>query len=63
MQFLSFLKMKVQDRQNGPLGLPEKTGWLRIWSVIIMIDKWNWMSMECKTNLFSDRIEQQYYMH
>ena len=24
--------MKVQDRQNGPSGLPEKkTGWLRAW--------------------------------
>ena len=29
IQFLSFRKMKVQDRQNGPSGLPEKTGWLR----------------------------------
>ena len=29
VQFLSFRKMKVQDRQNGPSGLPEKTGWLR----------------------------------
>ena len=28
IQFLSFRKMKVQDRQNGPSGLPEKTGWL-----------------------------------
>ena len=26
LQFLSFRKMKVQDRQNGPSGLPEKTG-------------------------------------
>ena len=31
IQFLSFWKMKVQDRQNGPSGLPEKTGWLRAW--------------------------------
>ena len=23
--------MKVQDRQNGPSGLPEKNGWLRAW--------------------------------
>ena len=29
MQFFSFRKMKVKDRQNGPSGLPEKTGWLR----------------------------------
>ena len=29
IQFLLFRKMKVQDRQNGPLGLPEKSGWLR----------------------------------
>ena len=29
IQLLSFRKMKVQDRQNGPSGLPEKTGWLR----------------------------------
>ena len=29
IQFLSFRKMKVQDRQNGPSGLLEKTGWLR----------------------------------
>ena len=27
IQFLSFRKMKVQDRQNGPSGLPEKN-WL-----------------------------------
>ena len=25
--------MKVQDRQNGPSGLPEKSGWLRAWRV------------------------------
>ena len=31
IQFLSFRKMKVQDRQNGPSGLSEKTGWLRAW--------------------------------
>ena len=31
IQILSFRKMKVQDRQNGPSGLPEKTGWLRAW--------------------------------
>ena len=29
IQFLSFRKMKLQDRQNGPSGLPENTGWLR----------------------------------
>ena len=29
IQFLSFRKMKVQDRQNVIPGLPEKTGWLR----------------------------------
>ena len=29
IQSLSFRKMKVQDKQNGPSGLPEKTGWLR----------------------------------
>ena len=29
IQFLSFRKMKVQGRQNGPSGLPENTGWLR----------------------------------
>ena len=26
--------MKVQDRQNGPSGLPEKTGWLRACSLL-----------------------------
>ena len=25
--------MKVQDRQNGPSSLPEKTGWLHAWPV------------------------------
>ena len=29
IRFLSFRKMKVQDGQNGPSCLPEKTGWLR----------------------------------
>ena len=33
IQFLSFRKMKVQDKQNGPSGLPEKTGWLRAWYI------------------------------
>ena len=32
IQFPSCRKMKVQDRQNGPSGLPEKTGWLRAWA-------------------------------
>ena len=27
--FIQFHPMKVQDRQNGPSGLPEKTSWLR----------------------------------
>ena len=31
IQFLSFGKMRVQDRQNGPSGLPENIGWLRAW--------------------------------
>ena len=31
IQFLSFRKMGVQDRQNGPSGLPENIGWLRAW--------------------------------
>ena len=31
IQFLLFRKMKVQDRQNGPHGVPEKNGWLRVW--------------------------------
>ena len=31
IQFLSFRKMRVQDRQNGPSGLPENFGWLRAW--------------------------------
>ena len=26
--------MKVQDKQNGPSGLPEKTGWLRAWELV-----------------------------
>ena len=29
IRFLSFRKTKVQDGQNGPLCLPEETGWLR----------------------------------
>ena len=29
IQFLSFRKMKIQNRQNGLSGLPEETGWLR----------------------------------
>ena len=33
IQFLSFRKMNVQDRQNVNPGLPEKTGWLRAWRV------------------------------
>ena len=36
IQFLSFQKMKVQDRQNGSSGLPEKTGWLRASTVLKM---------------------------
>ena len=35
IQFLSFQKMKVQDRQNGPSGLPKKTGWLRACIIIL----------------------------
>ena len=31
IQSLSFRKMNVQDRQNGPSGLPKKIGWLRAW--------------------------------
>ena len=31
IQYLSLRKMKVQDKQNVPSGLPEKTGWLRAW--------------------------------
>ena len=31
IQFLSFRKMRVQDRQNGPSCLPENIGWLRAW--------------------------------
>ena len=29
IQFLSFRKTKVQDKQNGPSGLSEKSSWLR----------------------------------
>ena len=29
IQFLSFRKMKAQERQNVNPGLPEKSGWLR----------------------------------
>ena len=31
--------MKVQDRQNGPSGLPEKTGWLRAWQLSFQVDR------------------------
>ena len=27
--------MKAQDRQNGPSGLPEKTGWLCAWYITV----------------------------
>ena len=37
IQFLSFPKMKVQDRQNDPSGLPEKTGWLRAWHLLLSL--------------------------
>ena len=37
-QFLSFRKMKVQDKQNGPSGLPEKTGWLRGWLLLLFFN-------------------------
>ena len=37
-QFLSFRKMKVQDKQNGPSGLPEKTGWLRAWLLLLFFN-------------------------
>ena len=29
--------MKVQNRQNGLSGLPEKTGWLRAWQYNIFL--------------------------
>ena len=37
VQFLSFRKMKAQDRQNGPSGLPEKN-WLATRLVSIYFD-------------------------
>ena len=44
IQFLSFRKMKVQDRQNVNPGLPEKTGWLRAWlkyiSTLILVSRY-----------------------
>ena len=40
--------MKLQDRQNGPSGLPENTGWLRAWDVI-----YNQISPTCSSSASS----------
>ena len=43
IQFLSFWKMRIQDRQNSPSGLPGKTGWPAtlstgiFWGIVIFI--------------------------
>ena len=37
IQFLSFREMKVQDRQNCPSGLTEKTGWLRACLELVLL--------------------------
>ena len=55
--------MKVQDRQNGPLGLPEKTGWLRAWqrgsakiSELVLIKKKKKRAVHEQISLCSGRI-------
>ena len=64
-QFLSLRKMKVQDRQNGPSGLPEKKldgyapGWVEKWTYHTMchIQKWRTRPSVCtlrvSANLYS----------